>query len=121
MVDIFPLKQPIEVGSLVIVLYRPVPFLWTSNPGKIVHVYNDASNQIQRFGFAYVALSGHMEFGQESFMVEWDRQTDEVQFKIEVFSRPAHWLVWLGYPLARYQQSRFRRLAGEAMQREIDG
>ena len=72
-------------------------------------------NQIDRFGFAYGTLPGHIESGRELFLVEWNRADDSVWYSIDVFSRPAFWLIWLGYPYARWQQARFRRLSAAAL------
>jgi len=52
--------------------------------------------------------------------VEWDDETDKVVFSIAAMSRPNHLLAWIGYPMMRREQRRFRRLAGEAM-REASG
>ena len=94
--------------------------LWTFNPARIVYTF-DEGGEMEQFGLAYGTLPGHLEQGEEQFRVCWDHATDQVRFHITVFSRPSHWLVWLGYPLARREQARFRRLSGAAMQQALDG
>lgn len=118
MAPLFPSRAPIEPGTIVCVLFQSRPW-WTVNPCRILQVIDDRASDLVRFGFTYGALPGHVAHGQESFLVEWDRATDTVSYSIRVFSRPAHWLVWLGYPWARYQQRRFRRLSGESMQSAV--
>jgi hypothetical protein len=43
-----------------------------------------------------------------------------VWYELVAFSRPRHWLAWLGYYFVRWQQARFRRLSGIAMQRAVN-
>lgn len=118
MAPLFPTRAPIKPGTIVCVLFQSRP-LWTVNPCRILQVIDDQTNDRVRFGFTYGALPGHVARGQETFLVERDRATDTVSYSIRVFSRPAHWLVWLGYPWARYQQYRFRRLSGDSMQSAV--
>ncbi len=54
---------------------------------------------MSRFGFAYGTLPGHVESGEERFLVEWDRGDDAVWYDILAFSRPNHVLTRLGYPV----------------------
>lgn len=118
MAPLFPSRAPIEPGTIVCVLFQSRP-LWTVNPCRILQVIDNRTNDLIRFGFTYGALPGHVARGQETFLVEWNRAAGTVSYSIRVFSRPAHWLVWLGYPWARYQQRRFRRLSGESMQSSV--
>jgi uncharacterized protein (UPF0548 family) len=61
------------------------------------------------FGFAYGTLPGHVERGEERFLVEWDQGDDAVWYDILAFSRPNHLLTRLGYPVVRRLQKRFGR------------
>lgn len=118
MVEVWPQRAPIETDTIGAILFRAGP-LWTANFCRIVDVIDDEHEQRRRFGFVYCTLPHHVEQGQEQFLVEWDRTTDEVRYSIRAVSRPAHWLIWLGYPYARWQQSRFRKLSGRAMQAAV--
>ena len=113
MVELFWPTVPITQGSVVAVLFRGYGF-WSLNPARIVYTV-DETGQIDRYGFAYGTLPGHLESGEERFCVSWDHATDRVHYQIDVFSRPNHWFVWLGYPLARLEQARFRKLSARAM------
>ncbi len=64
---------------------------------------------MDRFGFAYGTLPGHVEKGEERFAVEWDHGDDSVHYDVLGFSRPKHPMAWPGYPLARSLQRRFAR------------
>lgn len=106
--------RPIERGAAVAVSIRVGP-LWSLNPCRIVYTIDEPT----RFGFAYGTLPGHIESGEERFMVEWLPADDSVWYEIHAVSRPSHVVTYFGYPIARLEQARFRRLSGEAMQRAV--
>lgn len=116
MVSLFWPTATIEKGTIVAVLFRSG--LWALNAARIIYTFDETGDS-DRFGFAYGTLAEHVERGEEQFTVRWDRATDRVTYQIIVFSRPAHWLVWVGYPYARREQARFRRLSGQAMQESV--
>jgi uncharacterized protein (UPF0548 family) len=50
-----------------------------------------------RTGFGYGTLEGHIESGEEGFLVE--RRGDEVYAVVRAYTRPAGWLTRLGGPV----------------------
>lgn len=116
----FP-DAPLSSGTVVVVLIRTLG-LWSASPARIVYCFDDRverdGTSIERFGFAYGTLPEHIERGEEVFSVE-RRGDGSVWYTLAAFSRPRHILTRLGYPYARYQQARFRRLSGLAMQRAV--
>lgn len=102
--EIQPSDTPIRPGAVVAMLAR-VFGLWWLNACRIVYVLDEAGPP-RRFGFAYGTLPGHVEQGEERFLIEWTAD-DTVWYDLRAFSRPRHWLVRLGYPLARRLQRRF--------------
>ena len=104
---------PVVPGTTVGVLAR-FGGVWWLNACRIVYVLDEE----RRFGFAYGTLPGHAESGEERFSIEWN-EDDSVWYDIHAFSRPAHWLVRLGYPLARRLQKRFGVDSLAAMERAI--
>ncbi|MCA9218905.1 MAG: DUF1990 domain-containing protein [Pirellulaceae bacterium] len=106
--------RPIDEGTIVGVLFRAGP-VWALSPCRIVYTLDDETPDGREFGFAYGTLPDHVECGEERFAVEWRHADDSVWYDLSAFSRPAHWLTRVGYPYARWQQARFRRLSGEAM------
>lgn len=54
-------------------------------------------------GFGYGSLTGHPESGEEAFLVRMDGN-GAVYFEILAFSRPAGWLIKLGFPVAKATQ-----------------
>ncbi|MBM3225948.1 MAG: DUF1990 domain-containing protein [Candidatus Tectomicrobia bacterium] len=92
--------------------------VWVLNACRIVYVLDDLQ-PVRRFGFAYGTLPGHVERGEERFSIEW-RHDDTVWYDLLAFSRPGHWLLWLGYPWARRLQRRFALASLAAMARAVE-
>lgn len=100
-----PKGIPIEEGEVAGVVMR-VFGLWFLNAARIVYVIDEP----RRFGFAYGTLPGHVEAGEERFLVEW-LLDDTVVYSIVAFSQPRYWLARLGKPMARRLQRTFVRLS----------
>lgn len=113
---IVPSHAPLTVNHVVAVLAR-VCGLWWLNACRIVSI-TDETTPIRSFGFTYATLPGHVEIGEEEFLIEWD-QEGQVWYQIRAVSRPRYWLARLAYPLTRYVQSRFRRDSQRSMQRAV--
>lgn len=113
--SIRPANMPIRTGEVVAMTAR-VLGIWWLNACRIVYVLDND----WQFGFAYGTLPGHVERGEELFLVE---RTDDgsVHYRLRAFSRPRHWLARLGYPLARAYQRRFVRDSKASMQRFVTG
>lgn len=92
----------LENGTTVAVVARRFGFSFV-NACRIVEVFDEAD----RFGFSYGTTTGHIECGEERFLVR--RTDEEVSFSIRALSRPAHWTTRVGYPYARLSQKRFAR------------
>lgn len=116
----FPDDTPIRTDATVLVVAR-AGGLWWTNAARIVHVLNDDSSANSRFGFAYGTLPGHVERGEERFLIDWDHATDIVWFDVLAFSRPQHFLVRLNRRRARAMQKRFAVEATAALQRYVAG
>jgi uncharacterized protein (UPF0548 family) len=113
----WPPETPIQSGEVVAVLGRAAG-LWWLNSCRIVYVV-DQSGPVSKFGFAYGTLPGHVESGEERFLVEWDSADDGVCYDILAFSKPNHILTRLGYPWVRRTQKRFGRDSAAAMLRAV--
>lgn len=116
-VEAWPADRPIEAGQVVAVMGWAVG-LWWLNACRIAYVVDEAG-PIRRFGFAYGTLPGHVESGEERFLIEWDRASEAVWYGIVAFSRPNHVLARLGYPMVRRLQQRFGRDSAGAMRRAV--
>ncbi|MEO6758831.1 MAG: DUF1990 domain-containing protein [Saprospiraceae bacterium] len=110
-----PAETPIRAGETVAMITQ-VMGIWWLNACRIVYVLEDE----RQFGFAYGTLPGHVERGEELFLVECDA-AGKVRYSIRAFSQPRHWLARLGYPLARAYQRKFVRDSRASMLRAISG
>jgi uncharacterized protein (UPF0548 family) len=112
--------RPIEIGTTVAVQFRVGPF-WSLNPCRIVYTLDERPHDLTpaQFGFAYGTLPGHLECGEELFLIRWDPADDSVRYELVAVSKPNHVLAQLGYPITRREQARFRRLSASAMQQAV--
>lgn len=109
---------PIEAGQQVAIMGWAVGF-WRLNCCRIVNAV-DESGEMTRFGFAHGTLPGHVESGEERFLIEWDRNANQVSYDILAFSKPNHILSRLTYPLVRRCQKRFGRDSAASMFRSVN-
>lgn len=75
----------------------------------------------RRFSYAAGCLGSHYLAGEERFSVEHDAADDSVWYEVYTFSRPAHPLAALGYPVVRALQAAFRRESARAVARAAAG
>ena len=118
-VEACPTDTPVHPGEVVAVLGRGIG-LWWMNACRVVYRV-DESGPVETSGFGYGTLPGHVEKGEERFLLEWDRETDAVWYDILAFSRPNHVLTWIGYPVVRRKQKRFGRESAAAVFRAVGG
>ncbi len=112
-----PPATPLEQGRVVAVVVRAFGAWWL-NACRIVYLV-DEKEPVRRFGFAYGTLPGHVESGEERFLVEW-LSDDTVWYDVRAFSRPRAWFVRCAYPLARRYQRRFVRDSQEALKEALN-
>lgn len=110
----FPVITPIRSAEVVAVVAR-VWGIWSLNAARIVYVVDEP----RRFGFAYGTLPGHVERGEERFLVEI-ADDGTVWYDIKAFSQPRHILTKLGYPFVRRLQLRFGRESAAALRRFLN-
>jgi uncharacterized protein (UPF0548 family) len=110
-------ETPIEPGQVVAIVGWAVG-VWWLNSCRLIYTV-DERGPVTKFGFAYGTLPGHVQSGEERFLIEWDRDTDRVFYDILAFSRPNHVLAHLGYPVVRRSQKRFGRDSAAAMFRAV--
>jgi uncharacterized protein (UPF0548 family) len=115
--EAWPANTPIRAGEVVALVARTAG-LWWLNACRIVYAV-DESGPTRRYGFAYGTLLGHVMRGEERFLVEWDGADESVWYSILAFSRPAHPMARIGYPLVRRTQKRFGRESTAAMLRAV--
>jgi uncharacterized protein (UPF0548 family) len=104
-----------RAGLVVAVLAR-AGGVWWANACRVV----DVTDEPGRYAFSYGTLAGHAAAGEERFQVEL-RPDGSVWYEVWSFSRPRHWLMRLGYPLARRVQRRFGRASADRVRRAVAG
>ena len=109
-VTAFPARHAIEPGTDVAVLIRHLGF-WSLNGARVLYTIDEPA----RFGYAYGTLTNHAESGEELFEVTLDPHTGDVNYRIRARSWPQRPLAWLGQPIVRLLQARFREDSARAM------
>jgi len=117
-VEVVP-PDSIQCDQIVGVLFRGLG-IWSLNPARIIEVHDSTDKAVQVFGFTYGTVAGHVERGEERFLLKWDRESDEVWYLLDAVSRPKHFLAWVAYPYARWQQARFRSESGQSMLKSVE-
>ena len=110
---------PIAVGTTVAILAGERG-IWSLNACRIVYLV-DESGPVTRMGFAYGTLPEHGVRGEERFVIEWERATDQVAYDLLAMSQPSSLLIALARPLLRRVQRRFARQSLAAMRRAAAG
>jgi uncharacterized protein (UPF0548 family) len=112
-VEVHGTEAPLAPGLTVAPLAHAFG-VWFLNACRVVYLLDEE----RRFGFAYGTLADHAERGEECFLVE-RREDDSVWYDLLAFSRPGHWLTWLGFPVVRGLQKRFAAGSLAAMARAV--
>jgi len=99
-------EAPIAEGTVVGVLGRHFG-VWSLNACRIAYTIDEDDRSLRRYGFAFGTLLGHVEQGEERFMVEWHKADDSVCYEVFAFARPAHPLARVGRPFVLLVQRRF--------------
>ncbi|HLJ93673.1 MAG TPA: DUF1990 domain-containing protein, partial [Gemmataceae bacterium] len=109
-----PVDAELKVGTVVAITGRVGPCWWL-NACRVVYQI-DEDGPPRRFGFANGTLPGHALRGEERLCVEL-AEDGEVFYHLLAYSRPRHWLAWLGYPLLRVVQRRFAEGSAASLQK----
>jgi uncharacterized protein (UPF0548 family) len=118
-VELFPPRAPVAVGTVVAVLIRHLGF-WSLNGCRVVYTLGSGADD-GRFGFAYGTLTNHAEAGEELFEVSLHPETQDVVYRIRATSWPQAMLAWMGQPIVRVLQARFRSHSAAAMEHGTRG
>jgi len=92
-------SAPTAVTGAVVILGLGIGSLRLQAPCRVVY----AVDEPRRRGFAYGTLAGHLESGEEAFIIE-HHDDDTVHFKVTAFSKPATRLAKIAGPLGAVAQ-----------------
>ncbi|KAK3410541.1 UPF0548 protein At2g17695 [Eucalyptus grandis] len=70
------------------------------------------------FRFGGGTLKGHLLAGEESFSIELD-ENNQVWYEILSFSKPAHFLSFIGYPYVQLRQKYFAHQSSNAVRKHL--
>ena len=117
---VHPPEAPVQEGTVLATVIHHLGF-WSINPCRIVYLDERDTPAHRTFSFALGTLPLHSETGEERFLVEWNRSTDEVRFEILAYAGAFHWMARLGAPYVGMLQRRFGRAAIEAVRARVEG
>lgn len=116
--ELHPAHTPLATGATVAVLISHLGF-WSLNASRLVYVFDEQQDSVERYGFAYGTLTAHGERGEERFSVEYHTTDATVWYDLYAFSQPQHILARLGYPFSRHLQRQFASDSKQAMVRAV--
>ncbi|HJT23266.1 MAG TPA: DUF1990 family protein [bacterium] len=87
---------------------------------RVLEVFEGEDANERWSGFTYGTLKGHAEQGIETFRVTLEKASGRVQFSMEAWSKPGHWLIQLFYPWARWVQKKAGEEAMQYMKDRLD-
>lgn len=93
---------------------------WLMMPLQVVYVKENrnAKKAVASFGFGSGTLQGHLLAGEERFSVELD-ENNQVWYEILSFSKPAHFLSFIGYPYVQLRQKYFAQHSINAVLKHV--
>ncbi len=109
-----PENVPIKEGEIVLTMISHLGF-WSLNPCRIIYLIDEETENTQKMGFAFGTLPAHSEKGEEQFLIEWNKKTDEVFYQIYAFAKPQNPLAIIAFPYVGYLQRSFAADSFEAM------
>jgi len=114
-------KTPIQSGVKFCVCLKEF-FPWLMMPLQVVYVHEKkkANKAMVSFGFGSGTLQGHLLAGEERFSIELD-ENNQVWYEILSFSKPAHFLAFIGFPYVLLRQKYFARQSTNAVLKQLTG
>ncbi|KAF8011393.1 hypothetical protein BT93_J1873 [Corymbia citriodora subsp. variegata] len=93
---------------------------WLVMPLEVVFVNESKKSKkgVASFRFGGGTLKGHLLAGEESFSIELD-ENNQVWYEILSFSKPAHFLSFIGYPYVQLRQKYFAHQSSNAVRKHL--
>ncbi|GAV78573.1 DUF1990 domain-containing protein [Cephalotus follicularis] len=108
-------KTPIQIGVKFCVCAKMI-LPWVMMPLQVVYVKEsrNVKEALPSFSFGSGTLQGHLLAGEERFSIELDAN-NQVWYEVLSFSKPAHFLSFLGNPYVQFRQKHFARQSTDAV------
>ena len=100
------LQRPLENDDTFCLLVRAFGFC-SANFCRVVYREEESTAENQFFAIGVGTLKRHAAIGEERLALNWNRETDEVNFLIDSYSQPSSWLAKLFAIYLRRQQLKF--------------
>ncbi|EEF40655.1 conserved hypothetical protein [Ricinus communis] len=113
-------KTAIQSGVKFCVCYKE--FLpWVMMPLQMIYVKEsrNAKKGMASFCFGGGTLQGHLLAGEERFSIEMD-ENNQVWYEILSFSKPDHFLSFIGYPYVKLRQKDFANQSANAVLEHVN-
>uniref|UniRef100_A0A6N2LXQ7 DUF1990 domain-containing protein n=2 Tax=Salix viminalis TaxID=40686 RepID=A0A6N2LXQ7_SALVM len=92
---------------------------WVMMPLQIVYVNESRSSKKDMASFCRYP-SSHLLAGEERFSIEIDEK-NQVWYEVLSFSKPAHFLSFIGYPYVQLRQKFFAHQSSNAVMKHLSG
>lgn len=109
---------PLEPGDGFCLLARAFGF-YCASYCRVIYLEEQSDHQREVFSLGIGTLPVHAAIGEERMSVVWDRDTDQVDFLLGSFSKPADWFVWTLAWYLRNQQNRFAVDSAAALKQHV--
>ncbi|XP_077231521.1 outer envelope protein isoform X1 [Tasmannia lanceolata] len=98
----------------------PLQVAYVRDNSRVAHVSDNSreSKLKASFGFGSGTLQGHLLAGEERFSIEWD-ENNQVWYEILSFSKPAHFLSFIGYPYVLLSQKYFAHQSMQSVRKHV--
>ena len=112
------LQRPLENDDTFCLLVRAFGFC-SANFCRLVYKKEESTAESRFFAIGVGTLKRHAAVGEERLLLNWNRETDEVHFLIDSFSRPSSLLAKLFAIYLRRQQLKFVDEAPKRLEQAI--
>ena len=113
------LQRPLQEQDTFCLIVRAFGFC-ALNFCRVVYRREETTAESMFFAIGVGTLKRHAAIGEERLSVNWNRDTDEVYFLIDSYSRPSTWLAKLFAIYLRHRQLKFVDQAPKRLKQEVE-
>ena len=113
--ELYRTGSGMQLGDAVATVTRGL-VCWSVQANRVSEIIKSDTRARIRYGFVLATLPGHSLEGEERFLLEFDRVTNQVRFEIRTIVRPSAFLNRLLFPLIHRRYRQLRKQAVQAFQ-----